>query len=647
MSEGISKRCRKIMEALLENPKGLRGEDIAKRLGVTSRTVRSDIRKLQELLSGCRSTIEAIPNRGYRLDNQDGYDVLMGLMTGSLPRANLDSKVERRRFLMTRFLEALLSDRILTQMDLADEMYVGLTSLKAYLGDFREVLAEHSLEIVQYRNEGICLGGEEIDLRRAIVDWQRELDDEKIDALIFSELSRQEINRLVSRVMESCNLQLTDIALERLCLMLALALHRSAGGHLASCPSSVAQKMSDTFEYSIARELANAILREKGIDVAYNEVFYITQCLMTSKKLVPTEEISDEGSLTQLVDEILRVVKTNFGLDFMEDHYLREGLALHLRIAIAQVNFRVGIRNVLLDSIKKDYPLAFRLGVLAAKVVWEKEQVHFNESEIGYLALHFGAAMSRNNIEEKDVVKNILIVCSAGLGVSILLKAKVKEHFHHRIHVIRVLPAYELTKELLEEADYVLSTVPLSGVASAHKVIRVNHMLRQEDIDRIEQVIFHRPTLTVATVKGFFDEKLFFLDKDFSTREECLEFLTEEAIASGFMSREAKASVFEREKLSPTSIGDLAAIPHSLDANATVSKIAVMVLRRPIPWGDLPVQIVFLLNIEHGKSKIWESLFLRLYDFIKKYHGLSIIQRERSYPRFLEAFMTQGQKLPD
>ena len=638
MADKISKRCCKIMEMLLESPGGLRGEDIAGRLEVSSRTVRSDIRKLQEVLSSYKSEIVATPNRGYRLENRDGHEALMALMAWAPAKTNLDSRNENRRYLMSRFLEAALCDRSVTQLDLVDEMYMSLSSVKSYLSDFRAIVSEYSLDIIQYKNEGLRLQGEEAALRRLIVDHIRETGDEKLGALIYSRLSRQEINGLISLVMEECNLQLTDVARANLCLNLALSLYRSAGGHFDVCSASMAGKMTDSFEFSIAKELANKIFSSMGIDVAYSEVFYITQCLMTSKKLVPPpEDNSREEPLVRLVDEILRVVKVNFGLDFMEDLYLREGLTLHLRIAIAQVNFRVGIRNVLLDSIKKDYPLAFRLGVLAAKVVWEREQVHFNESEIGYLALHFGAAMSRNNIEEKDVVKNVLIVCSAGLGVSILLNAKVKEHFRHRLHVLRVLPAYELTEEIISQADYVLSTIPLPELDDS-KVIHVNHMLRQEDIEKIEQVIFHQPVLSSELVKSFFDERAFFLDKDFRTREECLDFLTEQAISLGFMSRDSKASVFEREKLSPTSIGDMAAIPHSLDANATVSNISVLVLKQPIPWGDLPVQIIFLLNIEHGKSDLWEELFLKLYDYIKKRHGLSSILKNRSFPHFLEEF---------
>lgn len=638
MAEATGRRCRTIMEMLLECTEGLRGEDIASRLNVSSRTVRSDIRKLQELLAGSQSELKAIPNRGYLLDNRDGHEALLELVSGRGQGAGLAGREERRRYLMSRFLEALLTDRTLTQLDLAEEMYISVTSLKSYLSDFQEALKEYDVSLGRHSNEGMKLRGEETDLRRLVVDHQREHREEKLEEHIFAELSRREINELITQVMEKCNLQFTDVAREKLCLKLGLAIQRSMSGHLANYPASLAQKLSASFEYSIARELANIILRDKGLDVAYNEVFYITQCLMTSKKLVPTENLLEEEPLARLMDEILLSIRRNFGLDFMEDFYLREGLSLHIRIAIAQVKFRIGIRNAFLSSIKNDYPLAFRLGVVAAKVIWEREKVHFNENEIGYLALHFGAAMSRNKIEAKDVVKNVIIVCSAGLGVSMLLKEKVKEYFHYRLNIIKILPAYELTEEIMAQADYVFSTVNLPELKS-EKIIRVNHMLRQEDIDKIEQVVFHQPTLTREILRDFFDERLFFLDRDFESREECLEFLTGENMACGFMSQEAARSVFEREQLSPTSIGNLAAIPHPLETGSNVSKVSVLVLKKPVTWGDLPVQIVFLLNIEQGKAKLWECLFLRLYDYIKKRHGLSSLLKNRSFEHFLQEFM--------
>ena len=91
--------------------------------------------------------------------------------------------------------------------------------------------------------------------------------------------------------------------------------------------------------------------------------------------------------LNFLQDEIFAAIEKNYGLDFSNDDYLKEGLLLHLRIAIAQVNFRMGMRNDLLSSIKNEYSLAFQLGILAVRVVRERIQVVFRENEIGYIAL--------------------------------------------------------------------------------------------------------------------------------------------------------------------------------------------------------------------------------------------------------------------
>ena len=399
----------------------------------------------------------------------------------------------------------------------------------------------------------------------------------------------------------------------------------------------MAQKLEETFEYGAAKEIANEIFRYTGIDIPYSEVFYITQCLLAGKKLMDIGSTVNDTHIKELVEKVLDAVDRKFGLDFTADEYLKDGLMLHLRIAIARVRFRMNIRNELLASVKQDYPLAFQIAVYAAKMVCEIDHIDFDENEIGYIALHFGASMSRNSMDEYEQPKSAYIVCSAGLGVSVLMKAKIEEHFRSSIHVISVLPAYKLTEDMLEEVDYIISTVPLD--MSSPKIIRVNHMLRGEDIDKIRRVMFRKQdVLDAETVRQFFQKKGFYADMAFKSRNECLEFLTDEAVAAGWMDAEGKASVFERERMSSTAIGALAAIPHALSAECKVSNISVLILRRPIQWEDMPVRVVFLMNIEQEKAALWEKIFLKLYEYIKTEHGIDSLLKHQSYERFLEEF---------
>lgn len=469
------------------------------------------------------------------------------------------------------------------------------------------------------------------------MDYLHEVRDEGLRGLLFDKIGYDAMEKILSQTASIRNLQLTDTARHDLAVQTALAIHRSASGQTIECRASMAQKLEETFEYSAAKEVANEIFRYTGMDIPYSEVFYITQCLLTGKKLLDIGSTVNDAHVKDLVEKVLVAVDEKFGLDFTADEYLKDGLMLHLRIAIARVNFRVNIRNELLGSVKQDYPLAFQIAVYAAKMVREIDHIEFNENEIGYIALHFGASMSRNSMAEDEHPKNVYVVCSAGLGVSVLMKAKLKEHFRGSIQVISVLPAYKLTAEMLEEADYIISTVPLD--LDSPKVIRVNHMLRTDDIEKIRRIMFKKQdTLDAETMRQFFHVNGFYVDKSFRTREECLDFLTDEAIRNGWMDAEAKNSVFERERMSSTAIGDYVAIPHALSTESMTSNISVLILKEPVQWEDFPVRVVFLLNIEQAKASLWEKLFLKLYEFIKEQHGLESLLKHKSYAKFLEEF---------
>ena len=191
----------------------MKGDDIADRLQVSSRTIRSDIKRLQELLEIHEIKISAITNRGYKLERQDVHEVLMNVLPSITSQEALSDKNERLLYLVGYFLEALLTNKSITQGGLADEMYVALSSLKGYLNELREFLADYFIQLVTYRNEGLRLQGDENDIRTCIVDYQREVRNPNLHALIYNEVSSQEISLLIEDVMKQCSLQLTDKSL--------------------------------------------------------------------------------------------------------------------------------------------------------------------------------------------------------------------------------------------------------------------------------------------------------------------------------------------------------------------------------------------------------------------------------------------------
>lgn len=165
-------------------------------------------------------------------------------------------------------------------------------------------------------------------------------------------------------------------------------------------------------------------------------------------------------------------------------------------------------------------------------------------------------------------------------------------------------------------------------------------MLQKEDVENIENRIFNERTTSLNEITKLFSKDKFYIDKDFDTKEECINFLADEAIKKGLMNNITKMSIFEREEMSSTSIGDLVAIPHPIYNEYGKSFISVLILNKPIMWDDLYVQVVFLLNIDKTEVKLWEPMFLKLFDYIKSKNGINSILKHKSYEKFMDEFKT-------
>ena len=114
--------------------------------------------------------------------------------------------------------------------------------------------------------------------------------------------------------------------------------------------------------------------------------------------------------------------------------------------------------------------------------------------------------------------------------------------------------------------------------------------------------------------------------------------MTESLENLGLMDEEASLSVMEREKASPTEIGNLVAIPHPLTNNAAISSISVLILDRPILWVEHQVQVVFLLSIATSEFYLWEPVFLKLFKYLVKENGVKKLLDNPEYESFIKDF---------
>ncbi|WP_196604364.1 BglG family transcription antiterminator [Pectinatus haikarae] len=631
------KRLRKVFEILRAYPDGVSGEVISGQLGVSSRTIRSDMKILEKMIQGYPIFINSAPRKGYMMVCEQAF-FADKFINDTLGRnaVNIKCSHEPADYIVCRLLTNSYTDTTVTQTYLADEMYISLSSLKSNFIECKQILSKYNIKIMHYKKDGIQIDGDENQVRNCIFDYIDKSDcfAEKI----FAETDMISIDEVISKVLREREMQIPDTDKTSLCIHVAIAITRAQCGKSISYPISTVKKIDQTFEYNVAKDILEYLYAVLAIDVAYSEVYYITQCLLASKKFFNTATSGENLEAKKIVYAVLEKIKQELLIDFIDDEYLIDGLVLHLNIAINRIQFHMNIRNELLETIKNDYPLAFQMGVIASKVVKNLNKIDVNENEIGYIALHFGAALSRKGINEKICsAKKIIIACAAGLSIAVLLKAKIKEHFQNRLDILEVMPTYSITTEILKKVDYIFTTVPIDNIKSP-KIITINNILQDDDIAKIEKIVFDNTSINKAYLQEFLKPRNFFTDKEFASKEDCIGFLTENAIQKGLMSEKTRASVYEREDISSTAIGNMVAVPHPIYNDMEVSFISVLILNKPIQWGNFLVQVVFLLSIKKGDNKLWETIFLKLNDYIRSKNGVESMLKNKSYDIFLHEF---------
>ena len=108
----------------------------------------------------------------------------------------------------------------------------------------------------------------------------------------------------------------------------------------------------------------------------------------------------------------------------------------------------------------------------------------------------------------------------------------------------------------------------------------------------------------------YFHKDLFFTLENVS-REETIQIVCDQMRTLGFVSSSFKEYVFEREKASSTSFGNIA-IPHSVHMDAFQTKIGIVMSKKGIIWGNNNVNVVLVIAI----NKLDKQIFLTVNESI-------------------------------
>lgn len=634
----LNARMTVIIRELMKAEAPLTSEYLAKVLDVTSRTIRNDIKELETIVSDFGGSIKSTRGTGYELiiDNDQLFRHLLQDITEKDKENEREIPTlpeERVQYMLKRLL---LADEYLKLDDLADELYISKSTLQNDLRDVKEIFHPYGITFDKRPNFGFKVVGDEFKLRMCMADHLfNSFDPSNVPVFMVDDLNN--IRKIILEEINKHQIALSDIGLNNLIIHLAIAYKRIKDKKYVTLYPKELLDLKKQKQYKVAEEIVRDLETELGICFPEAEVAYITIHLLGTKmvtELLMNEtdiQVIMDNQIYQLVKKILDTIDHELRLNIKDDQELFVGLCLHLKPAMYRLQYGINLPNPLLKDIKSKFPHAFQAAIIAGMVLKQEIEIEINENEIGYLALHLGAAIENKKIGNQP--KKCMIVCASGVGSARLLASKIKARFGTAVEIVGTTEYYKLNQIPLQTLDFIISTIPISKDFPI-PVIHVNTILGGNDLENIEKLLKKEVNLKLKYIR----EELVFLQKDFETRDAVLHFLGVQLAEKGLVNEQFLESVIARESISPTSYGNFVAIPHPITPLTDSTFWAICTLQKPIDWGDKRVQFVCLLNVEKNSSDELQYMYDLLVDMIDNSQIVQQLIKCKSFKEFAGVF---------
>ena len=594
-----NQRLAHLFELLQNEP--LPQDELARRLGVSTRTVRADITALNALLQHHGAQFILSRGEGYRLNVEDEQRFAALRAAPARQQRIPRTASERVQHLLVRFLTSAFSLKL---EDLAEAWFVSRATLQNDMAEVREHFNRYNLTIETRPRHGMKLFGSEMAIRACLTDllWQIWQLDNANTLLTEEALTPGALAQVALSVQENFSryhIRMTDEGEQFICLYCAVAVRRISEGYpLSGFKADEVEPSVRDAAYAIAGVIQD--LAGKPISKSEKNWLCVHIAARQIQEVAPSAINADDDEA--LVEYILNYINTHYNYNLLTDEQLRADLLTHIKTMITRVRYQINLPNPLLDNIKQHYPLAWDM-TLAAVSSWGKYTPYtINENEVGFLVLHIGVGLERHYNIGYQRQPHVVLVCDTGNSTVRMIQAMLLRKYP-QLEVTRIISLRDYEQLTSVEEDFVISTARVSEKDKPVVIMSPFPTEYQlEQIGRLVLVDRTRPWM----LEKYFDAQHFRIINQPITQEALFSELCAQLKAEGYVDDAFLPSVVEREAIVSTMLGEGIALPHSLGLLAQRTVVYTVLAPQGIAWGDEIAHVIFLLAI--SKSEYEEAI---------------------------------------
>ena len=365
----MEQRTREILKLLLQEKNFQTTSELAKFLGVSSKTISRQIPKVEEVLQSAGLELEKKSGAGILVTGSDVKKYLLAEKLKSAKKRDY-SAAERKSVIIGKLLTSREPVKLFA---LSNGLFVTDATISNDLDKLEDWFREQNLKLLRKPGLGVSLLGNERDLRRAIVKYihehigeqdllnliQDNLEDNKDFQLV--QISKflldlidagnwKKFEKMLTDLEHDAGYKFSDNAFIGLIVHLSLAVQRIKNHEPVELDLENLSRLRQVKEFQLAKNLAEKISATFEIEVPENEICYITAHILGARSRLKNISMTDNFKIVKMARQIMKNAAKISGQNIDKNQNLLEGLINHLTPTISRIKMQMEIRNPLLRS---------------------------------------------------------------------------------------------------------------------------------------------------------------------------------------------------------------------------------------------------------------------------------------------------------
>ncbi|MGO2118440.1 MAG: BglG family transcription antiterminator [Fusobacterium sp.] len=468
----LSSRSMQILNLLLEKKEPISLKYLSKYFSLSERSIRYEIEK--------NKTLEILRGECVVKD----YNALENFL--ETVEKYIPSYKERELYIMLK----ISFERCINQVDISKELDLSKSTIKVHLREIRKKLIDYNLKLELLPKKGLEVIGEEEQIRQLslkILIVSKKLESKFLNDVINSYIGNIDgkgIKIFINYCQKLMDLIISDEAYSVILKYIKLMIYFNKNNwEIKSIKNS--KFLENTFEYKCIDRSKALIEGYYEIEILKEEYLKITDYFLGSHTYnINYSYYENWVEIEITVRRLIDLVNKKIDVDISMDETLFLELVNHIKPTIYRIKNKIILDNSIYKEVIESYPKLFEIIKESVENLEKFIDEKFTDDEIAFLTVHFKLAMDRNIKKKREKLK-VLLVCASGYGSSKLLAQQLKDRY--RVDIVDTIPRYLFEKKIkVENVDLILTTISLGDYSGNEKIIKVNPILTEEDLKKLD-----------------------------------------------------------------------------------------------------------------------------------------------------------------